>query len=303
MYSDKFGKFLEEFVEKFIKNEAINICKKYKIDANQVREIIITNLDDKIKVLKDILENYSNKDITRSKPYKEFKKHIKKRVYYYLRQFQRNKDKENQLKLQLDSLGQQNNNSKEINNIILELLLCHVSTEERFPYYEKFYKLLFDLIKPQRIILDIGCGIHPLSYPFKLGELPEKYIAIDNNLTSINIIRVFAKTMGLTNLIPIHANISETNFNTLLTNSDDKFDIVFMLKLIPLIYRQNKNLIPKLINIPAHKILITGVKEAMTKKVNIKKREDILLKRFIKESNRKAIGSIEIENEFGYLLA
>ena len=76
-----------------------------------------------------------------------------------------------------------------------------------------------------------------------------------------------------------------------------------MLKLIPVINRQEDNLLEYLAKIPGNTVVVTGSKEAMVKKKNIQIREDIILKKFIAQTGRKVIKEIDIENEFGYVIS
>lgn len=47
-----------------------------------------------------------------------------------------------------------------------EILSLHRSTAERLPYYEAVYKKIFSVTGKPQTILDLGCGLNPLSLPF-----------------------------------------------------------------------------------------------------------------------------------------
>jgi len=57
------------------------------------------------------------------------------------------------------------------------LLATHQSSKERLPYYTKLYRDIFAITEEPGVVLDIGCGYNPISYPF-LGCTPQ-YFACD----------------------------------------------------------------------------------------------------------------------------
>lgn len=49
--------------------------------------------------------------------------------------------------------------------IITHILSTHQSTRERLPFYDKVYKEIFARTGTPAVVLDIGCGINPVSLP------------------------------------------------------------------------------------------------------------------------------------------
>lgn len=49
--------------------------------------------------------------------------------------------------------------------IITHLLSTHASTQERLPFYDRVYGKIFAITGKPGTVLDIGCGLNPLSYP------------------------------------------------------------------------------------------------------------------------------------------
>jgi len=65
----------------------------------------------------------------------------------------------------------------EIHHRILE---THSSTKERVSFYPSLYQKIFNLTTKPQILLDLGCGLNPFSFPFmKLSKLT--YYAYDIN--------------------------------------------------------------------------------------------------------------------------
>ncbi len=69
-------------------------------------------------------------------------------------------------------------------------LETHLSTKERWSFYSELYRQLFAITGKPKIILDLGCGLNPLSLPFmKLKEV--RYYAYDLSEEEIQIINSF----------------------------------------------------------------------------------------------------------------
>lgn len=56
-----------------------------------------------------------------------------------------------------------------------EILKLHRSTAERLPYYGQLYKKIFAVTGKPKTILDLGCGLNPLSLPYMELDKVEYY--------------------------------------------------------------------------------------------------------------------------------
>ena len=240
------------------------ISKTYKIDQEALAEVIEKHTSLSPELLL-LLSSEKNLDkIRRTKIFKDFYKKLKKNVYYSLRTYQRGDKK-------------------------------HVSSAERTNYMESFIEQLHEYIKSANSILDIGGGMFPQSFPFKKYPNIKNYTWLDKDKLSFEKLMEFKNKNDFGQLNLICEKIGARNL--------EHFDLVFMLKLIPVINRQEDNLLEYLAKIPGNTVVVTGSKEAMVKKKNIQIREDIILKKFIAQTGRKVIKEIDIENEFGYVIS
>jgi 16S rRNA (guanine(1405)-N(7))-methyltransferase len=291
-----------ELPKERLEAEVKSICKRYKIAPQTVRDILEQNFSKHPQLIQKILERHNYEDVTRFKAYKQVIKETKKQVYYSLRQYHQDKTQEKQRATQLTALLKTQASSEQINQAVTELLLTHVSTQERVEYYQAFYEQLFSLIEPPTTIIDIGCGLHPLSYSFNNTKKPMTYVAIDKDNTAIEYLKTFSSQVQPKWLRPICADIAQLDWLSYLNAEAKVWDLAFMLKLIPVVHRQNNALFAKLAEVPARQILVTASTEAMTRKENIMRREDKVLREFIQVANKKVIAHFRIANEFGYLL-
>ncbi len=60
-------------------------------------------------------------------------------------------------------------------DIIMHMLATHASTQERLPFYDQVYANIFAQVGKPKVVLDIGCGLNPLSYP----DHDATYIGVD----------------------------------------------------------------------------------------------------------------------------
>lgn len=298
-YHDKMPDFLPD---NLVENEIAGICRQYKISAEEARQLFLQHVQRRPDLLKQLKVSAHETDLTRLRPYKNLIKDVRKHIYYHLRQYQPDRTRSEGLREQLvNALSAEDNDT--IQHVIQQFLHTHVSTKERADEYPQFYRTLFALLPAPRRILDVGCGIHPLSYPFTRPDVrPELYVALDSQPDVIETLAIFAPYVLPTQLIPRHLDIGQADWITLSGTRGEPFDLGCMLKLIPVIARQQRPLLSKLATVPAHYILITATAEAMTRKANIRRREDRLLREFIELTGRPIVDTFEAGSEFGYLL-
>jgi 16S rRNA (guanine(1405)-N(7))-methyltransferase len=65
----------------------------------------------------------------------------------------------------------------------------HESTKERLPVYSEIYQRIFHITGNPKSILDLGCGLNPLSY--KYMKIKPAYCAIDISSNITNVVNDF----------------------------------------------------------------------------------------------------------------
>ncbi len=92
---------------------------------------------------------------------------------------------------------------------VRELLGAHVSTGERLPFYGKLYKEIFRVTGVPLTILDLGCGLNPLSLPF-MGLRKLQYHAYDISEGEVRVLNSFFESVrGKNNLIQGKAEVQD----------------------------------------------------------------------------------------------
>ena len=87
-----------------------------------------------------------------------------------------------------------------IQQTLRHLLEQHASTRERLPHLGDFYKAIFKLTGTPKTILDLACGLNPLSFPWMNLPLNTAYHAYDIHFPRIKFINHYFRLQGLTEL-------------------------------------------------------------------------------------------------------
>ncbi len=78
--------------------------------------------------------------------------------------------------------------------ILFSLLECHASTQERLLIYSELYTKLFAITGKPKVILDLGCGLNPLSLPLMELEGVE-YYGYDIHSEQMELLRSYFTSM------------------------------------------------------------------------------------------------------------
>ncbi len=77
-----------------------------------------------------------------------------------------------------------------------EILKLHLSSRERLPYYNEVYEKIFEITGKPNSILDLGCGLNPLSIPF-MGLKKVKYYAVELVEKDTEFIQAYFDRLGI----------------------------------------------------------------------------------------------------------
>jgi 16S rRNA (guanine(1405)-N(7))-methyltransferase len=136
----------------------------------------------------------------------------------------------------------------EIKKACRRVLRLHTSTKERIIILEKFYKSIFDVTGQPKIVIDIACGLNPLTLPWmNLGKTAQ-YFAYDIDEKTIDFINRYFKLTGLKSIalaqdVIIQPPIAEA-------------DMALLLKTIPSLERQEKGCSIRLMEVLQAKHLV-----------------------------------------------
>lgn len=176
-----------------------------------------------------------------------------------------------------------------------EGLAAHKSTEERLPYYDTLYEELFAITGKPASLLDLGCGMNPLSY-IHLGCAP-RYVAIDLPGTHLDTIRTFFQESGIDgsvhgiDLIADHEKIMEFTV-----------DIAFCFKLLDSLETAKRNISGKVLDaINAKWIIVSFPTISIGGNKEIKEERRAWFERLLRKRNLEW-ETLKIPNEVFYVV-
>jgi len=278
--------------------------KKYKIDRQRATGIVMENIR-KHRKFQQLLDNESNlKKILKSRAFDEVKNNSRHQIYYSLRQY--NKDEEAQKKL-VASLQQvaPGTPAGEFKKILDELVNTHISTKERLNSSEEFYRQIFQYIGEPAAILDVGCGMHPLLFPFTgKGKCVRQYTALDKDPLCISALSAYTPLMNNDEpeeqrvLTAMEWNIRDDWRVVKKQTGIQRYDAAFFLKVVPVVSRIERPLLSILKKTPADTWVISGSRTSMTKYVNIEGRERRFVHQFLQDTGKIILNEFSTEDEF-----
>ena len=123
-----------------------------------------------------------------------------------------------------------------------KMLKLHKSTKERLPYYEEIYKKIFEITGKPKSILDLACGLNPLSYVY-LNCKP-KYIATELAGDDCLFLEEYFKRLKIDGMSFAFDLLSKNSVSML---KKLKADVCFMFKTLDSLETIERNISEKLI--------------------------------------------------------
>ncbi len=257
--------------EQILKEQANKICQTYKIAKEEALERLRVKLAEN-KPLQELISNAkSAKEVYRTRDFKDFIKKAKKDIYYDLRTYQKNAD---------------------------NLADSHISTRERAPFLDDLFSQIDGYLKEAEVVLDLGGGLFPATFPFDKYPKLRTYIWVDKDKKAYELL----EQENYAKVVLYNYPLNENPWEYYLPDGKTEFDLVFMLKLVPVMYRQHREQLGHIAQVPFRHALITGSKEAMVKKLDIQNRENRIITKFITDSGWQITKKIDLPNEFGFLV-
>ncbi len=127
---------------------------------------------------------------------------------------------------------------------------CHSSTRERLPILESFTEKCFGTLGPVSSVLDIACGLNPLTAPWMPLEPGADYYACDIDSEMMQFLGNTLPTLGV--------NCVAESIDVVQNIPDVEVDIVLILKFLSLLDQEDRSLaLPFLQKLRAPRILVS----------------------------------------------
>lgn len=169
-----------------------------------------------------LFESIKNKKFnSKSKEFKEFIKIIRKKLREIYGVFFKSSLSTYQREKLLEKIDE--------NKTIDRILKSHISTQERYDYFEEMYRKMFLITGIPKKIIDLGCGFNPFAY-FKIGKDVE-YIASDIGQENLDFIKKFFEKKKIKGTV-VFADLTENEDVEKISKLSKDCDICFMFKLL-----------------------------------------------------------------------
>ena len=160
------------------------------IDESIIKRELKIYFEKNKKALSQLVQYQIEKQLRKSAEYEKVLKAIRAKLYESYGMFQIPKNAEEIKQGFLRKLHARQLTEDDYRQI----LSAHLSTKERFDSYLQIYEQLFKIIKPN-VILDLGCGLNPLSYHYMNRKV--RYIASDIDKGNLDFIQQFFNLSGI----------------------------------------------------------------------------------------------------------
>jgi 16S rRNA (guanine(1405)-N(7))-methyltransferase len=288
----------QDIIEELILEESAAIARRYRIDQDQAAERLRSEFDHNPKVKEMTAKASGTAAVRRTRRYRDIVTRIRKDIYYDLRRYVKAEDDLKQAVALLEEVAP-NAPPDEIRNLAQRIVSSHESTRERMDELETFNASILEFLGDAQTIVDVGCGVYPLVFPIQKGQ---SLLALDQDEMAIRAVRAWAQIRIDDHVEAIRWSLEAGWDSVSPLERDSTFDAALMLKLVPVVQRQNRELLGLLARIAAKRWIVTGSRIALAKKQNIERRERRALLNFARMANRRVVGEFSIETEFGLIL-
>jgi len=289
-------------VDTIIERIAVKAARDYRVSPDEAEAVVLETLE-RSPACREAVANESDPDrLARTRAFRDAASRARGRIYYSLRRYRTDTEGSEADVAALEKLTT-DAPPPEREAAARRVMLGHASTRERIENAEAFYEQMFKLAGEPRSIIDIGCGVQPLSFPFEAeGVGIELYVAADKDSQAVRAVEAHARFLAPGRLLARAWNIAEGWAPVTKVAGADMFDLALMLKLVPVVKRREPKLLEVLARAPARRMLITGSAISMTKRKSVRRRERMVLRRFIADANLEIASELETPDETGWMV-
>lgn len=271
-----------------------DVVADYRVGRDEARTLVAPALGKDPKLKKALAKAADLPALERTRAFKDARKKARNDVYYALRQYKRSSGPS--LEALADAIRSAGSPAA-FEAAVEAALEAHSSTRERRPSRATLDAALAPWLEGARGVLDVGCGVYPLMFPWAEHAL-ERYVALDRDAASVAALEAFAAARPEPRLEARRWRLEDG-----WSDVDEDFDVALLLKIVPVVARQAPALLETLARAPARRLIVSGSRVALAKKASIEARERALLLRFADEHGFAVRGAPAVlEEELVFVL-
>jgi 16S rRNA (guanine(1405)-N(7))-methyltransferase len=173
----------------------------------------------------------------------------------------------------------------------------HASTRERLPHINTFFRTIWEVTgKPHRL-LDLGCGLNPLTLPWMHLDADANYIATDVDAGALEVVGGFLEAVG-------QPHVAEAR-DLVVDIAVPAADVALLLKLVTTLDRQDPLAAARLLDaLPARHAVLSFAARSLGGRGGRERTYRDRLDRLIADSGRvRSIEEASVQNELVFVLA
>jgi hypothetical protein len=294
-----------EVVSRLAAELAEAVARRYRIDVETAQGLVMEAWASEEPLWQQAAREGDPGRLARTRAYKQAAERAKTKIYYHLRRYRQDEprlaDGAARLReLAAAGVGLEDPRALEARDAVVA---SHVSTRERQDDLEAFWTALFGLAPEPTSILDLGCGVQPLLYPFAgAGRSTAIYLGLDRDAVAVDLVSAWAGLVGAERLQARRWALADGFAGIDGPEPGGGFALALALKLVPVVARQERERLAMLADVPAPRLLVTGARQAMVKRRSIEQREQRTLRAFADAHGFTVVGTLETATEIGLLL-
>ena len=267
------------------------VLRRYRVDGETARRLVVEALARERDLVRRL-------DAGGTRQFRTLSAAVRRHVYHQLRRYQREPadgdDGGDAERLRASAAG------PERERLLRSLASRHVSTRERLRELDAFHRQLFALIGRPASVLDVGCGLYPLLFPFDgAGSGVAAYAAVDKHPGWVEALAAYAQARGDGRLLPVRLDLAGGWEPLPRPAGLARFDVALLLKLVPVLQRQQRATLEVIRRTPARMLVLTGSVTSMTRRERVDRRERAVLRRLVGGAGWSVVGELATDEEFG----
>ncbi len=142
-----------------------------------------------------------------------------------------------------------------LKSICRRLMQDHASTRERIGLLDTFYQQIFAVTGRPRTILDVACGLHPITIPWMDLPAGTVYYAYEIAADLVDCLNRFLQAIGMAGT---EAEPPVRFQDVICTPPQETGDLAFLMKMVPCLERRQKGIAAQLIDsLKVHHVVVT----------------------------------------------
>jgi 16S rRNA (guanine(1405)-N(7))-methyltransferase len=280
-----------------VRRLASAVARRYRLDEGTAGRLVSEALSHDHGLRRLVGQGLDASAIERTRAFQAAATVARRHVYHQLRRYRR-AEPDGTLVGRLD--GWAAAPPAERQALLRQLAAGHVSTLERLDSVDDFHRQLFALVGSPRSVLDVGCGLYPLLFPFDgAGSGVAAYAAVDKHPGWVEAVAAYAQARGDGRLLPVRLDLAGGWEPLPRPAGLARFDVALLLKLVPVLQRQQRATLEVIRRTPARMLVLTGSVTSMTRRERVDRRERAVLRRLVGSAGWPVVGELDTEEEFG----